>query len=167
MSAVYFSYSGLVGGDHFLFDSKCMKNDVWLSFKTVPVDPPTPEPNNLTVVDSDILQLHHCWKAWCHRAARDVLTTAKVVCRASDTSRIRSRGMVYWINACFDCAGYCVSICVCVYTYIYIYVCVCVCVCVIFTYLWNEEISSDVFTRINNVSISLNTTCCINATHSC
>lgn len=52
MSATYFSYSGFVGGNNFVFDSKCIKNDGWISFKAVPVDPPAHEPNNLTVADN-------------------------------------------------------------------------------------------------------------------
>jgi hypothetical protein len=35
MSAVYFSYSGFVGSDHFVFDWKYMKNDGLLSVNAV------------------------------------------------------------------------------------------------------------------------------------
>jgi len=49
MSAVYFSYSGFVVSDHFVFDSKYMKNDGLLSVNSVTVDRPVFEPNNLTL----------------------------------------------------------------------------------------------------------------------
>jgi hypothetical protein len=53
MSAVYCSYSGFVGSDHFVFDSKYMKNDGLISVNAVPVDRPAFEPNSLTVAESD------------------------------------------------------------------------------------------------------------------
>ena len=152
MSVVYFGYSAFVGGDHFVFGSKRMKNNGWLSFSSVPVDLPALEPNNLTVANSDNYPsvtslLRGFVSPRGAPVARDVLTTAKVLCRASDTSRIRSRGMAYWINACLDFATYYVSVCVRVGIY------------VIFTYLLNAEILSDAFTRIDTVSVSLNVTC--------
>ena len=130
MSAFYLSYSGFVGGDHFVFASKCMKNDVWLFFNAVPMDPPALEPNNLTVADSDnypsVTSLltslgiterrGMCWRRQRFNVGRRTSVGFGVEVWSIELMHVL---IALDIICLWVCLCVCVCVCVCIYIYIY------------------------------------------------